>query len=439
MLLHLAVFFVVALVCHGELARRRPSAEYLTEFYLWMSIGGVLGGAFNALLAPVIFRTPVEYTIVIALAALLLPAQGKPGPIEQRPRRVVLDLLCFVLLIALTWLALIANRQHGLTGSIVVTAGPAAAALLARRRPIRFGLCIVAILGVTGYARIAQPDQLLVRRSYFGVNRVMRIAAGTESAHHELSHGTTIHGYQPIDPISQRPIEPDKPTSYYHPDGPIGQIFAPRDGTQLPATRNIAVIGLGTGTLAACAEPGTTMTYYEIDPVVRDIADDTRYFTYLSAARKRGATIEVILGDARLTIARDVSDESLDLLVLDAFTGDAIPVHLLTTQAMELYRSKMKPETGMIAIHITNHFLDLRPVVGSLAEQMGWICYIRAERDHDPVPRPRGKERSTWAVVARDERAMGRLKDDARWVREHAHGPTYLWTDDFSNIVRVLK
>jgi hypothetical protein len=220
-----------------------------------------------------------------------------------------------------------------------------------------------------------------------------------------------------------------EPLSYYHRPGPIGDVFR-----ALPpvAGRSVAVIGLGAGVLAAYASAGEEWTFYEIDPDIARVARDTNYFTYLSDTP---ATINVLLGDGRLSIAKAPA-RHYDLIVLDAFSSDAIPTHLLTLEALSLYRSKLS-ETGILALHLSNRYLDLEPVLGRLIQAAGVAGLIRVNTQRT-AELEAGGDPSIWAAIASDPSSLGALQRDARWRPVGIREGVGLWTDDFSNIFSVF-
>jgi SAM-dependent methyltransferase len=207
----------------------------------------------------------------------------------------------------------------------------------------------------------------------------------------------------------------------------------------LPAERrqSIAVVGLGIGSIAAYESAPQKLTYFEIDPVVRDIAENSGHFTFIKAARDRGADVKIILGDARLTLA-DVPDESFDLLCLDAFSGDSIPMHLLTRESFELIRKKLKPH-GVLAVHISNTYLDLRTTIANLAADAGCVCLYRDDRTISKKDDDERKLGSQWTALAKSRDDFGELANDARWIELPPDARYAVWTDDFSNILSVLR
>jgi SAM-dependent methyltransferase len=451
---HLALLLVVALACHGELALSRPAPRHLTEFYLLISAGGVLGGIFNALVAPVAFSSLVEYPLAMLLACVLVGWHRAAPPATRRARLLTAALPLGVAALALVlysdsfsfmidlrflsrlldlpaervtaWLDPLERKVN----TILAYGPPLALCWLLRRRPLLLGLSLAAVLMVTEFVDARNSDQIRQARSFFGVLQVSRDREG--KGYTSLHHGTTLHGRQSLDPARR-----GEPLSYYHRQGPIGQVFAELDRHE--ASRRVAVIGLGTGTLAAYARPGDGLTFYEIDRLVRDIAFDRKYFTYVTDARDRGATLRIELGDARLrldAVGRERPGERYDLIVVDAFTSDAIPVHLLTREALRLYFEMLKPG-GLLAFHLSNRFLDLEPVVANLAGDAGLAGLI----EEDESEETKGVAGSTWAVLGRTPEALGRLAHDARWTaaEREADPRVGVWTDDFHNLLSVFK
>jgi hypothetical protein len=598
-LVHLAVLFVAAMVCHGELARDRPPARHLTEFYLWLSVGGVLGGLFNALVAPVSFNGIVEYPLALVLACLLMPTlegekQTRLGPImgtglmggflgagltllvaalgrsdldleglaggdglwlgaalvaavvlvwvaapgkgdERAARRLDLGLPAAlgVLTVGLylglpitamhqglerlfshlhdalpTWLPARLTDLLNLDAAglllIFVFALPAALCYLFVKRPLRFGLGVGAVLLASSLAGLLDGDVLLRRRSFFGVLRV-----ADAGSYRRLEHGTTLHGQQrrgwgratlaagaagPLatsDPLGAAVLlaagqdtwlHPGRePLTYFHRTGPIGQVFEAYHDRL--AGRHVGLIGLGSGTLASYGQPGQRLTYFEIDPLVKDIAYNPAYFTYVQDAQDRGAMVDVVLGDARLKLEERAGQDRADpfaLLVVDAFSSDAIPVHLITREALAIYLDNLAGD-GLLAFHISNRYLDLEPVLGNLVAEAGLAAFIQ----HDGAGDIPGKKASTWVILARQESTLDRLVHEGRWEQwqadhgwaasheavqvlaafpdatggaraqgavcllllEHVRAPwrrlkvrpeVGVWTDDYSNLLRVF-
>jgi hypothetical protein len=269
---------------------------------------------------------------------------------------------------------------------------------------------------------LASQGQVLLReRSFFGTIRVVRVEPGP---YHQLIHGSTLHGQQSLEPARSR-----EPLTYYHRTGPIGQVF---DFLGKRADQsNVAIVGLGTGSLAAYALPGERWTFYEIDPAIERIASNPVYFTYLRDCR--ASACDFRLGDARLRL-RAAALHEYGLIVLDAFSSDAVPVHLLTREAIALYRSKLAPG-GIIAFNISNRYLDLTAVVGALARAEGLVCRVRQDLELSPLDQRMGKTASIWAIMAGDLDALGFLAEDRAWVVPRLSRREAAWTDDFSSIL----
>ena len=421
---NIVAFFVIALMCHGELARRRPAARHLTAFYLWMSTGGMIGGIAAGLIAPHVFSWVAEYPLLIVLAALCRPGTSMGEGWRD----------------TLAWLALLALVL------VVITAGPAFGTKLDETKyrvaigvllaislpfwwdPQKFAAVIaIAFLAV----RLYEPD-VGTRdyvRSFFGVHK---ITDTTDGQFRTLLHGTTEHGAQRIrnargEPLTGRP----EPLTYYHFASPIAQgIKAARERKDGPI--RLAVIGLGTGSIACLTEPGDALTYYEIDPAVVRIAQDPSRFTFLTSCAPNA---EIVIGDARLTLA-DAADGAYDVIVVDAFTSDAIPVHLVTREAMALYLSKVGPN-GIILMHVSNRHMELASVVAGIAQANGLVTWVNdGTADEDE---PNYKFSSTVCAVARsDDDFSDDMAEDDEWQLEEPDEDQRVWTDDYSNIIGAM-
>lgn len=431
--LHLISFTVVALAAHAALAKDAPPARHLTEFYLWLSVGGALGGVFNALLAPRLFTSVVEYPLVLALAALVIRTDPDVAAPRASPPRLadwltpsrLMDVVLPLGLIPLILLCDVVTRQFGMDSAtarrVVALGAPAMICYALAGRRLRFGLGVVALLaGSTVFERNRQL--LVAARSFFGVSRVYVTGGGD---YHALVHGSISHGAQSTDPARRR-----EPLSYYTRTGPVGEIIIPRQ--RAGSVRQVGVVGLGSGTLACYRQPGETWTFFEIDAAVARIARDPRYFTYL---RDCAPTAAVVLGDARLSLEA-VPDHTYDLLLLDAYSADAIPVHLLTREALALYRRKLAPG-GVIALHISNLYFHLAPVVSALAADAGMVMRLRDEATLSATESARGKTTSDWVVLAEREADFGTLLALPRW--ERVTPAATVWTDDFSSTLSALR
>ncbi len=425
-LLSLIAFFVAAMTCHGELAASRPPPAHLTEFYLLLSLGGVLGGVFNALLAPVLFTEVAEFPIALALACLFGLAGTDPR--RLRPLRVgdftvpaALGIFAAALFLASdAWLH--AGEDPGPL-RILLAGVPALLCYLCSRRPVRFGLAAGAVLLAASWTDGGHGRVLYAERSFFGVHR---ITTDKEETYFRLVHGNTLHGTQSRDPERRR-----EPLAYYHRTGPMGQVFEARES--FPGNR-IAMVGLGTGALAAYGRTGESWRFYEIDPAVERIARDTRFFTYLHDS---AADIEVILGDARLSLEQ-APDRHYGLIVLDAYSSDAIPVHLLTREAVQLYREKLAPE-GLLAFHVSNLHLDLMPLAANLAHDAGLYHLFQDDTEVSEMELLEGKLPSQWILMAEDPSALEPFLEAPQWQHLSPDPELRIWTDRYSSLFEVLR
>jgi SAM-dependent methyltransferase len=541
--LHLLVFFIAAMVCHARLAADRPEPERLTEFYLWMSLGGVLGGLFNTLLAPVLFNSVVEYPLALVaacwlrleatratvqrdapMAAAVLPhpnplplgegtAAGTPRGIGQAGSNPALtaslpppagegrgegesvrkptapiptaDLLWPVCLTVLT--AVLAaflpptKLLPAQVQTVVIFGLPLFLCFLLVDTPRRFALGLGAVFLGGAFFTGGFGKTLHVERNFFGVTRVTLSPNGDAR---QIVHGRTIHGRQFLD--AARAAEP---LTFYHREGPLGDVFKvfgaerihaaaapsprpsppmgargkavraetragglqpppsgltaggaavpqqPTDGDYKSPARHVGVIGLGAGSMAAYAKAGERWTFYDIDPSVLRIAQNTNFFTFL--ARSAASETRLVEGDARLRL-REATDGGFDLLVLDAFSSDAIPVHLITREAVELYLRKLAPG-GMLAFHISNRYLDLEPVLANLAADLRLVALGCDDMALTDAEFATGREQSHWVVMARGAEDLVGFQRRTRWSPLTPDPRVGVWTDDFSSPLRVIQ
>ncbi len=421
--LHLLAFFVTALVCHRELADARPRAEYLTGFYLWIAVGGMLGGAFNVLLAPALYDTVREYPYALILALGLRPAWTAAGRVYSR-RSLVLDLVLPALLFAAVVAMFKLPKPPGEWGAYGPHIALGAAALVTAlfvTRPLRLALGAAALFAGYMAGQKADADIVVQARSFFGVYRVK------SSFHYNvLTNGTTTHGGQ-----NRLPEQRTEPLTYYHRGGPLGQFFA-STLTDVPL-RRVAAVGLGAGTVACYGRPEETWTFYEIDPVMVRIANSPRLFTYL---RDCAPETDIVLGDARMSLAA-VPDSTFDLILLDAFSSDAIPVHLITRQALALYMRKLR-SGGIVLLHISNRYLELQPVVVELARDAR-LAGALGDYDVTPQERLELKHGSRWVALARSPATLATLVRQPLWRVLAPSADVPVWTDDFSDVLSVLR
>jgi SAM-dependent methyltransferase len=415
--IHLSTFFLTALMCHQVLVARRPDPAHLTEFYLWMSFGGVVGGAFNAFLAPVIFNSVWEYPLVLALACLVRPG---PGPIE--PWRWA----TFALGMVATFAAPIVAAFWGphLTVKLLLAAGMVCAFIVRRRTLMFFGLILTLSIAAEFIG-----DRVDVRqswRSFFGVIRQSEMPVPRMGGQVKmLSHGTTLHGAQAWDSRWRC-----RPLLYYAPETPIGQVFTHVDATK--RNLRIGAVGLGTGSVAAYTRRGDHLTFFEIDPLVIRISTDPAHFSYTTECAR--GEINYILGDARLTLAKQPTD-IFDVLLIDAFSSDSVPTHLLTVEAVKGYLTHLKPD-GVLILHLSNRNLELRGPAMAVAHAAGG--YALLQKHVQPPGNPALWESSEDAlIVARNPQALAAYAADPRW-RPTNPNLVRPWTDDYVNLVGAL-
>ena len=422
MALNLLALFALALACHGEVYARRPAPALLTEFYLWTSFGGVLGGIFAGLLAPHLFNYTYEYPILVTCALLALPG-ALSGPVRAFLWRIAPALIVAVL--AAFLYVVVGFRLSGGMGVAlqVVLVMMVGWMLIQRRDPARFAAIAVASFIITG---LWQPGLRVIEttRSFFGVHRVVETVTGT---HRLLVHGNTIHGAERIrdadgTPVAGRP----EPLTYYYFGGPISEV-ASAARAAAGKLNSIAVVGLGAGSLACHRQEGETWTFFEIDPEVVRLARDPDRFTFLSSC---APGTPVVLGDARLTLA--ASTQQFDLIVLDAFSSDAIPTHLLTREAVHGYLTHLAPH-GMLMVHISNRHLELARVVAAVGATEGLTAITKTDRSHTDFTQDL-RAAAMVSVLARRDADFGTLLDTDGWQKTEA-GAVAAWTDDYSDII----
>jgi hypothetical protein len=458
---HFATFFVVAMVCHGELARLRPPVDQLTEFYLMMSIGGVVGGIVNSLLAPVVFTGIIEYPLALVAACMAMPAlerlENSKGnaTIAWRKERANPEISTWRLLVAPGTIAAVLlgcaltssvlERLPETINKLIVFGVPTMICFTMVASPRRFSM---------GYAMIAFGCPLLLKcddvvcqhRGFFGVNKV---AVTSEGDCRTLINGRTLHGMQRIAEIND-----PEPLTYYHRRGPVGDLFEVFGAQQ----EQVAAVGLGVGSLAAYCQPGQHFDFFEIDPVVVELASNPDYFNYLSSAQ---GDIDVILGDARIQLDairtrnlssaytqvafepddqaphRSNSKASYGLIILDAFGSDAVPIHLVTREAIELYLDLLNDE-GLLVLHVSSKFINLEPVAVAITNQLGLHAAIRCDSPTVEETKATRRTPSRYIVISRDESLIRQfLALDRQW-RPLASDRPLLWTDEHANVLDAL-
>ena len=425
---HQVCFFVIAMACHGELARTRPPAKYLTGFYVALSFGGMIGGLFAGLIAPNVFSWVAEYPILVVLAALCRPPSS-----ERWPR---LSRLFWPLVVVLALVLVVPSQTKGEVfdwfeeNRVYVAGGVAVFGMLLALvlNTARLKLAAVAALALV-LVRVYPSDDGRVDtvRSFFGVHKIVTTPHGQ---YHVLLHGTTIYGAEKFrnddgTPIQGRP----EPISYYHKDGGIGQAVTAiraRKGAPL----RVAAIGLGSGTLTCVGLPGETWKFFEIDQSMVDTARDPKYFTYVQNCQP---DLKPVIGDARLTFARE-PDGVYDLIIVDAYSSDAIPIHLATKEAMAIYKDKLSPQ-GVVLMHVSNRHLELASVVVGIADANGmksWVYNEDSGRDGEYI------FATNVVVSARKEADIGKLASSDKWEETDPNAGQRVWTDDYCNVLGAV-
>jgi hypothetical protein len=437
-------FFTTAMLAHRTLYEARPAPQYLTEFYLWMSFGGALGGMFTALIAPKLFSEIYEYPLLLAASMACRPGALNLGETreKQKDEAWLLWLTLMVGLLVIWWLPTIAGYMSAyLPQNVVqnlVRLGPTplivmvlAAALLANvnfppRQLVAAALMAFAL--VTLPSAVRQADSQITQRSFFGVYRV---ADSPETGYRTLVHGTTLHGAQRVLDEDGQPVDDTVPTTYYYPESPMGSTIAKRREILKAKGEKgrYGIIGLGTGSSACHKQEGESWKFFEIDPTVINISKDPKNFTFIAKCQP---DIDIAIGDARLTIAKE-PDASFDLFIIDAFTSDAIPVHMLTKEAVELFLKKLKPD-GVVLLHTSNRYLDLNSVLAAIQKELPPGTAGIAMQDSGGEGHGYGQSGSSVVVFAKSAEALQPYRS-LQGVSELEDNGLLPWTDDYSDIV----
>ena len=427
--LHFVAFFLTALVCAQALTARRPRPSHLTDFYLCLALGGVIGGGFNAFVAPLAFSTVAEYPAVLAISALARPwGQDAPGWNSWLAAGV-----CLVCGLAAAefahpfvppprWLLALGVRQSGQLAAVLIALMAVAALTLQGRGPLFFVACA---LLVSAAGRV--EDRVNVThtwRDFFGVLRESQLSVRALGGPvRMLANGTTLHGAEALAPSFRC-----RPIVYYAPATPIGQAMAIEQ--RKPALA-IGVVGLGTGSMAAYVRARDTLRFFEIDPLVARIATDPRRFAYIPACAK--GPVSITLGDARLALARTAA--RFDVLLVDAFSSDSVPTHLLTVEAMRLYLSHLTPG-GLLILHLSNRNLDLlRPAQAALLAAGATAMFQKHLAD--PAAPPLWESPEDAVIAAREPAALAPFASDGRWRMPDTDG-VRAWTDDHIDVFGAL-
>jgi SAM-dependent methyltransferase len=430
--LGLSLLLVVAVTLHGEMYRLRPAADHLTAFYLAMAAGGVLGGLFAAIVAPVVFDWTYEHPLLILGAALLLPQVPLLRPLERLWQAHGGWLVVVVSALALLLSAAIDDPLNLLSG-IAAQAATIVIILLALASigsRIAFAGCVAALMmSYGGWWTLNISLNWDTRiRSYFGIYSITNNASGTARV---LTHGTTLHGMQNLDAAHRL-----DPITYYGPRSGVGLAMRSAETLFGPKAR-IGVVGLGTGTLACYALPGQDWRFFEIDPAMVEIATHSGHFTYVPRCAPQA---HFVLGDARISLSRAPAG-GLDLLALDAFSSDAVPMHLLTREAFAVYARALQPG-GLLVVHISNRYIELEPVVAAAAAANGWKGAVL---DYYPTSEEEGRHEtvSIWIALSRDPRMLDNLVSasgpDNQWVALRTRPGFSGWTDDYASVLPLLK
>ena len=429
---HLLAFFVIALACHGELARTRPNAHYLTTFYLALSFGGMLGGLFSGLVAPYVFSWVAEYPILAVLAGLCRPPATGRSPLPPQVVQVVSNWFWPVAIAVAVFLGYLSyggfnfDPADRLLTTIVLVL--AAASIAFMRDPPKSAFA-VALAFTTIWLFPVDETNIETLRSFFGVHKIYE---SNDGRFRVLKHGSTIHGAERIateegEPVTSRP----QPITYYHDRSAMTRVIE-MARTRKGAPLRAAVIGLGSGSLACRIAPGEIWRFFEIDPTIVAIARDPRRFSFLSSC---APNLPIVLGDARLTLARE-ADHVFDLIIVDAYSSDAIPVHLATAEAMAIYKSKLALR-GVVMMHISNRHLELRSVIAGIAAANGLTTWIWS-RSNEETDDANYIFSSDVAISAESEDDIGALSHDKFWVLTPPNPAVRTWTDDYSNIAGAV-
>jgi SAM-dependent methyltransferase len=431
------LLFTVAVSLHAEMYRTRPEASQLTEFYLMMSVGGVIGGIVCAIFAPLLFDWTWEHPLLIFAAALLLPQIrlipfGSHNIDETGPARATIMLGIVALAVGIAGGVMDPNGNGW--GKMAITAVLMAVGVFAIGNRLAYALVVMGIMMTNGGVYSFNLSMADVRaRSYFGV---YSINSPPEGNFRWLSHGTTVHGIQNL-------AEPTLPISYYGANSGVGLAFAKAEELYGPKAA-IGVVGLGTGTLSCYAKPGQDWHIFEIDPLMVTIAKHSKIFSFLD---KCAPNAPIHIGDARLTLAERPA-RSLDLLAIDAFSSDSIPLHLLTKEAFDVYRRILKPN-GILIVHISNRHVDLQPILAAEAKAGGWAL---AMRDDSPTKKmmESGVRGSNWVAMSMDanmltkmtgplSKANGEYYTPKQWLELKPSDKAKRWSDDYASVLPHLS
>jgi spermidine synthase len=435
--IHLTAFFFSALTCHLQLAATRPSAQHLTEFYLIMSLGGALGGFFNAIIAPQFLVIPLEYVLALFLACTMrfITDQNQSwkafvASIKGEIKVNGLDAVSNVSFLLALLVVFLAGFIFAYPTKFIEFAGTTIIALslsylLDKRWLFSFLVAFILVLFPLGYHWGGGAyDEVIYRdRNFFGIVKV----ANTKQGERILLHGTTNHGTQVVGDPKFRLT----PMSYYSENSPIRDVYSVLD--KKGGEQKIGAIGLGIGVTACFKAPGRSIDYFEIDELVMNIAENPEWFTFLKDC---GTPYKVILGDGRLTMAKQ-PDKNYDLIITDAFTSDNIPIHVMTLEALQMYFQKLKDD-GIFLIHISNRFLDLEPVLYEASQALGIPAIVGMSDETEIKGTDIKAYASHWVVFTKNGDVIRQLREEG-WSEARPRKGVTVWTDQYSNIFRVLN
>jgi len=405
------IIFILCMFCQGLLHKARPAdSRNLTIFYLVISLGGFVGGIAVSWIIPLLTASMIEFLVGLVFISFALVVNEKDGALDFRGVRFAL----YPVLLAIIWP--IAFQRYTFPGITLICVGFALIFSQLTRTPRALNLSLVVILFLVPFLEPLWTLKDLVhsRRNYYGIHKVY-----DEAGKRFLMHGTTIHGVEYLAKEKER-----APLAYYHRATPIGKLLS----TELFRFHDIGIVGLGTGGLTAYAHKEQTIDFFELDPDVYDIA--SRYFNFLKTCP---ATLSFTFGDARVSLDTTRAGR-YDLLIVDAFSGDSIPVHLLTTEAIAKYQDHLK-DSGMVVFHVSNRYLDLIPVLFSNAAVVkAYVAY-----DSSQALKKVDAFASTWVALTWDKGIFERLISGLTWRRTYPDKSVRPWTDGYSNLLSVFK
>lgn len=407
----IAFFFLTAVLSHRRLYMARPAEQHLTTYYVTMSIGGALGGLFNSIIAPTLFNDVYEGPITLLACAFLL--QGAYKHRRDLPDGLVTGLVCAAPVGLALWLGVGNLRPFAMASCLVFFA----CFWRLRNRPL--AVFSAASLIILGGQMVLAPKAILKERSFFGT-----YAVRDQQDMRVLAHGTTFHGAEKLTDIGHLP----DPVTYYYSSGPLAQLV---NAPALDGHHSVGIVGLGVGALSCLRKTGQDWHYYEIDPVVDDIARHSGLFDYMP---KCGSDIPTHVGDARLILSGQ--DLKFDLLMIDAYSSDAIPIHLMTTEAVKIYLDRLAND-GIIVFHISNRFFDFEPVLARIAHDLDLRSFYQ---NYSPSPEKvaLGAAASQVFVMARNQSRLDDVLATGAWEAVQADTGA-AWTDDYSNLLSALR